>query len=548
MIYLARSFFYFGEVTFAFGLIWFAMHVHRNADLLPAAFVQPASAIVITVLGAILMMSGFILKRKSQCDLQPSASLEPEFQSDWSDPQFRTRVRGFLKDAVQADIDKSRDVLREQYGLGQSRVALKAVWPQRPTKSWVGGLPALPDGMGWPSFDGRPASFLAQISLEGLPDTLWQGLGPRKGSLVFFTDPQQSTSVAVRHVTGKLTFRPQPQGVQHNWDYGTEPAGLIDESGLRHDIAPRWFLEVSETPALGAVQDIASGLSDYWDDEKGEPIWAPTWPELARKADLQIRAREDLRLGYDWPSFFTVFGCWRDWLEDQACRNATMAERAPRDAAQAEEREQRKLEELQAEAEADPWIETALEKHIAEMDRMSKLRSRLAEKYATTSALLQKLCPEVEKLETELRDIAMERPFDPAFSTAFAESMAAFDIRLSAVGADSARPHMEQAQPHAIATYARTLFTQEPEALPQALHDILAPVWEVQCRETVVFMGLDHEGREGLQPDARLIDLPSNPLCGLMFGDDSRFYVDLPALALQEQDWTKARSCDTHGL
>lgn len=81
------------------------------------------------------------------------------------------------------------DELGDKHGRAQSRIALRPVWPQRPTQSWFGGVPCLPEGMDWPSFDGPPASFLAQISLDGLPETLWQGIGPRHGWLVFFTDP-----------------------------------------------------------------------------------------------------------------------------------------------------------------------------------------------------------------------------------------------------------------------------------------------------------------------------------------------------------------------
>ena len=61
-------------------------------------------------------------------------------------------------------------------------------------------------------------------------------------------------------------------------------------------------------------------------------------------------------------------------------------------------------------------------------------------------------------------------------------------------------------------------------------------------------MGLNHGGGDGAPPDARLIDLPTNPLSGIHFGDMSRFYVDIPAKALEQSDFSKARAQDTHGV
>ena len=67
------------------------------------------------------------------------------------------------------------------------------------TSSWLGGRPRLPDGMAWPEIKGEPADFLAQIDCAGLPRDLWDGLGPREGTLAFFID-RRGQDVRVLHL------------------------------------------------------------------------------------------------------------------------------------------------------------------------------------------------------------------------------------------------------------------------------------------------------------------------------------------------------------
>lgn len=71
-----------------------------------------------------------------------------------------------------------------------------------PPRSWLGGLPIMPAGLGWPrGMDAEnraqgevPLHFLAQIACEDLPADLWGGLGPRTGWLLFFINPNQATA------------------------------------------------------------------------------------------------------------------------------------------------------------------------------------------------------------------------------------------------------------------------------------------------------------------------------------------------------------------
>lgn len=64
-------------------------------------------------------------------------------------------------------------------------------------RSWLGGLPKMPEGVEWPrgvnpeyaDQGGAPLHFLAQIACEDLPKDLWGGRGPRSGWLLFFINP-----------------------------------------------------------------------------------------------------------------------------------------------------------------------------------------------------------------------------------------------------------------------------------------------------------------------------------------------------------------------
>jgi Domain of unknown function (DUF1963) len=80
--------------------------------------------------------------------------------------------------------------LRERYTIrGYVMALLKPQLPIRDgiePRSWFGGKPRLPDDAPWPSIEGKPLCFLAQICCADLPKEVWEGLGPRVGWLVVF--------------------------------------------------------------------------------------------------------------------------------------------------------------------------------------------------------------------------------------------------------------------------------------------------------------------------------------------------------------------------
>ena len=109
--------------------------------------------------------------------------------------------------------------------------------PQKSSSSWLGGLPSLPAGMGWPQTEtGAPDRFLAQIALADLPAGVWAGLGPRDGWLVFF-------ETTVMHTDGPGAPHPMPEGAEP-----TPRTAAEDwmEDTLGPLPSPRWFLSAQD--------------------------------------------------------------------------------------------------------------------------------------------------------------------------------------------------------------------------------------------------------------------------------------------------------------
>jgi uncharacterized protein YwqG len=65
---------------------------------------------------------------------------------------------------------------------------LQLVYTDAPGKSYLGGAPRLPPGIGWPSLNGRPLGFLARLSLREMNDAGRLPWLPADGSLLFFYD------------------------------------------------------------------------------------------------------------------------------------------------------------------------------------------------------------------------------------------------------------------------------------------------------------------------------------------------------------------------
>lgn len=124
------------------------------------------------------------------------------------------------------------------------------------THSRLGGRPRLPVTMEWPRVDGRDGDVLAQVACAELPPELWDGVGPRTGSLIFLANPD-SGAPAVVHIDEDGPPREPPHDPGVLW------------AGLGGDIAPmairafpEWPVDVvavhpgDEAPTVGDAPDL----------------------------------------------------------------------------------------------------------------------------------------------------------------------------------------------------------------------------------------------------------------------------------------------------
>lgn len=527
---------YLGGVMLGCGVLWVGVSWAKpgwNAlrDALPVWAVNLEAGLVLSAFGAGLLGLGKVFSSPGRAEVSKNTGeTQRERLDKGEDTDLWVQIG---KDQLAAE----KQALGACFGKSQKRVALRACWPQRPTQSWVGGWPKLPLDMEWPTLNGEPAVFLAQISLDDLPETTWQGAGPRQGWLVIWGDNEGGWGAVVRHVVGPVEECFPPDGCRPNWHWNMEPDGNRIALGEFGKTTARWFLEKAQENALGSVEDMMSENRDYYDENAGEWIWEKTWTSVRAKFMGQLDYRDDLRFGVDWPSLFGLVHVWRTGaLKRQNELRLNIANGDQR-LARAKEPHLAALQQLQenpgAEEASFERIKAQLSeseaKWRADMDRMRKEMSRIE-----TALDLER------QLDAEMRDFQRDTPFNVEIGQEILQALYSAYFGASAYVRPAIRHFMEN--------YARYLYTLDPESLPEALFDAFAPLWEMQCDETLVFIGLNREGDSGMQCDARLIDLPPHPLAGLSFGDDSRFFVDLPMRDLVAENWQDAKGSTTHGI
>ena len=133
-----------------------------------------------------------------------------------------------------------------------SLVLVRQVPPRfdEPPRSWLGGLPMMPDSVAWPRSvaperldEGEvPLHFVAQIACADFPAELWGGVGPRSGWLLLFLNPHDSQGDDPR------LFR-----ILHTAELGSERQAPDDlrpvESEDSGDSEYRWCADADAIPS-----------------------------------------------------------------------------------------------------------------------------------------------------------------------------------------------------------------------------------------------------------------------------------------------------------
>jgi Domain of unknown function (DUF1963) len=170
---------------------------------------------------------------------------------------------------------------------------------EEPARSWIGGLPRMPESVEWPLGPTTdhpergltPLHFVAQIACADLPPDLWGGLGPREGWLLLFLNGQDwnvmdnGAAVRVLHIAELGPERAPPPGIHpvHDEMYTGPDYGFVRTQQDIPTVWRRWpvdlvtipnrVIEGAPTPAI-IPQSFASILYDgapVKDEGRAEP-------------------------------------------------------------------------------------------------------------------------------------------------------------------------------------------------------------------------------------------------------------------------------------
>ena len=238
----------------------------------------------------------------------PSASRRRDFrelaraEESAAAPLQSVRVNSTFASSPAADgvSEKVSVVLRRQVPLRDE-----------PPRSWLGGLPRLPEGVEWPcgvnpekrDAGAVPLHFVAQVCCADLPADLWGGLGPRDGWLLLFVngnicDNDDRGAWRILHVSelGEERQPPADIGPIHDGTYTGST-----EWTLRESVYPRWPVDVVCVPndlrvengrSLAAPANFAStlykGLPVAPEDRNPQKLEPFTWRCVAEALDQMI--------------------------------------------------------------------------------------------------------------------------------------------------------------------------------------------------------------------------------------------------------------------
>ena len=146
-----------------------------------------------------------------------------------------------------------------------------------PPRSWLGGLPMMPDDVQWPTAAttdhperGRtPLHFVAQVACTDLPRELWGGLGPRTGWLLLFLNGEDwdvmsnPEALQVIHITELGSERQPPPGILpvHDEMYTGPDYGFVRSQADVPTIWRRWPVDLVTVPNRPVTRDGAPTIT-----------------------------------------------------------------------------------------------------------------------------------------------------------------------------------------------------------------------------------------------------------------------------------------------
>ena len=486
---LIRALDYFGGVIVAAALLWIYALWRIDEIIFPPPFDDPLHAVVLGVVGAGMLALRSVLvaglrwrvARARRIAARPAAPPRPDVTFE---DAFRATGDMRPGEAPMAALARVR-AARVDHHQGRARLIVSV--PQRPSQSWIGGIPHLPPGTPWPIVRGQPAAFVAQIALADLPRNIWGGTGPRDGWLVFFAEAARDNAAGwLMHVTGPVDPRPTPDGVvpvTGFWEKAALP--LLRDLGADTTL-PRWYLE--------AVPD---SQSDYTASDVHEMMAQTPLRNVLRYVDPH---KADLYQPIDWVTA-------RGWL--------LLLERSIR-----ADLDHRRNTLPADEAER-------LTKAVA----LTLARLRLIAKGAALRAG-----------EAEFTEDERTKLFNAVSDLSTTDWLTPVARAAGKTGVPLTRWPFGDGYMALFEAQARRVYTTTPWQLPDLLRNNLERVWAEDAARTWIFAGNTRGVHSIFGGDPCLIDMPSNDLTGMIFGDMARWGVRIAPADLARGNFAAAEA------
>jgi hypothetical protein len=474
-----------------------------------------------------------------------------------------------------------------------------------PPRSWLGGLPMMPEDVPWPVGPSRehpehgetPLHFIAQIACADLPAELWGGLGPREGWLLLFVNAQEfefddnPNAVQLLHIDRLGPERDPPAGIQPHRDEIYTGYGF-DFYRSQADIPPiyrRWpvdIVTVPNTPIAGQSYVtitpenfsviLYDGQSVAADRRDGRPTgeildWPFTWRGALYVIDSAIRSlnkrlskptqksRLDEVSAPGWIE--QVLTDIEASLEDRKQILAKRLAESPADARAVEQRDSA-VESLKQNITRLETIKAYLTNDGRPITGES-LRANLEESRLKYEQWLSTRMPELERIRAEILGHALDSilspdEFRPIYVALMDDCCQYWEVihgvvRKRAVPAPIELKLADFAAhgfAAAIREIAADLYVSSPEhrsLIPERLLERLEPCWRTLTDNRPHRMGGLHDGvqstaDDGPKSEVFLFQIASDDAMQWCWGDLGAIYVTLEVGALTRGDFSRLRA------
>lgn len=448
-----------------------------------------------------------------------SNPVRPSPLDQTSQPEIHPESRQFALDMLEGVVTHVVRI-REMVKANERPKPFVRLVPQVPIqpgtpRSWFGGNPSLPEGTGWPTCDGKPAAFLAQIDCSCLPRKLWDGAGPRSGWLCFFIDFDDGRAIVkVLHTHSLGVPMQSPAEVHVPWLFSDNMGWLV----ARKDV-PRWPVEVLTVSSL--EQDpLIYANGDHSNNPRfvvfntGFDLNEPRWKPFDRQSTLLLlEAAEDaVRRRLRWS---------RETI-DRAMVNLQRLSEGPEDYNEPEASRQFSEERI---AMATREL-SAAERHLSQLETLRN-QTATSEKSETFSE------GQIDNVIAALGAIVVSG--DNAV-----DSVKVFP----AVCPPAALGHWLWNWTTSTFHYAVHLYAENSETLPHA--------WRTKIEEQAIYdaqreMGAmrefpdGHVNRFNVGKDVTLLQLPTSHLINWMWGDMYNLVLTVPKQDLARNDFSQVK-------